>query len=286
MNEIILAAKAKINLTLDVLGKRADGFHEVAMIMQSLELADRIVIREADSLSLETDDERLPADESNLAYKAALLLMQEYGIRRGAHIRLEKNIPLAAGLAGGSSDAAAVIKGLARLWDLPLTPADLHRLGACLGSDVPFCFSGGTALATGRGEVIRQLPDLPPRPVVLAKPPIGVATAHVYQNYRQEAVNKRPDTEKVLTAVRHSDWKTIDCNLVNVLETVTIKEHPEIAAIKEVMAAQGAAGCLMSGSGPTVFCLVDDERDAVKIADQVRADFAAEVFVTKTARRE
>ena len=281
MKEIILAARAKINLTLDVIGKRADGFHEVAMIMQSLELADQIIIRESDSLLLETDDERLPADESNLAYKAAVLLMREYGLQRGAHIRLEKRIPLAAGLAGGSSDAAAVLKGLSQLWELKLSQTDLQRLGACLGSDVPFCFAGGTALATGRGELIQQLPDLPPKFVVLVKPPIGVATAHVYKNFRLEAVRVRPNTEQALNAVKRGDWAAID--LVNVLETVTIKEHPEIADIKKMMLEQGAPSCLMSGSGPTVFCLADDEASAVSIADKIKSNFTAEVFVTKTA---
>lgn len=285
MKEIVLAARAKINLTLDVLDKRFDGYHEVAMIMQSVELADRVYLCEADRLTLETNDERLPADESNLAFRAAALLLREYGLRRGALIRLEKRIPLAAGLAGGSADAAAVLMGLSALWNLSLSRAELHRLGASLGSDVPFCFAGGTALATGRGEVITQLVDLPVRPVVLAKLPAGVATAHVYQNFRPENVYQRPDTQKVLTAVRQADWRTIESNLVNVLETVTIKETPEIAAVKELMLSSGAAGSLMSGSGPTVFCLVDDEATAQAVASQVKRNFAAEVFITKTARR-
>lgn len=282
----MLPARAKINLTLDVLGKRADGYHEVAMIMQSVALADAVYLSDAPAVLLEIDRSDLPADESNMAYKAAALLQRECGVRRGARIRLEKRIPLAAGLAGGSSDAAAVLKGLIRLWGLTLSEEKLFSLAASLGSDVPFCLYGGTALATGRGEVIQPLPDLPARPLVLAKLPVSVATAHVYQSYRAEAVARHPDTEAVLASIRQGDWQEIDSRLVNVLESVTIKEQPQIADIKQCMLAAGAAGSLMSGSGPTVFCLADDMATADQIAHRLRQAFPAEVFVTQTTRRE
>ncbi|MDU4960855.1 MAG: 4-(cytidine 5'-diphospho)-2-C-methyl-D-erythritol kinase [Sporomusaceae bacterium] len=286
MQQITLAARAKINLTLDVLGKRSDGYHEVAMIMQSLELADLIHITPAATLVLETDDPRLAADETNLAYRAAVLLQREYNIRRGAHIRLEKKIPLAAGLAGGSSDAAAVLKGLARLWELPLDTATLGRLGSRLGSDVPFCLAGGTALASGRGEVITPLADLPPRPVVLAKPPFDVSTAAVYGQYRPDAVAVRPDTAAVLSAVGRGDWRMVEAGLVNVLESVTLPLYPRISAAKAAMLAAGADACLMSGSGPTVFGLAADTAAAGRIAGQLRAGTDAAVFVTATSPRE
>jgi 4-diphosphocytidyl-2-C-methyl-D-erythritol kinase len=283
---ITLSARAKINLTLDVLGKRPDGYHEVAMIMQTVALADLVHLRQADSILIETDDSRLPGDESNLAYRAAALLRRECGVERGVHIRLEKKIPLAAGLAGGSSDAAAVLKGLVQLWELRLTPEDLSRLGASLGSDVPFCLYGGTALATGRGEVITQLRDLPSRPVVLAKPPVDVATASVYKGYRPEAVGVHPDTQSVLTAISQGNWHTIEHSLVNVLESVTVNEHPQIAAIKAMMLGAGATGSLMSGSGPTVFCLAEDDATARQIAQRLTQECTAEVIVTKTSQRE
>ena len=287
MKELVLAAKAKINLTLDILGKRSDGYHEVAMIMQSVALSDQVRLSAADALILETNDPRLPGDETNLAYRAAVLLQNRYGVRRGVHIWLEKQIPLAAGLAGGSSDAAAVLKGLNHFWDLSIPEEELLHLGASLGSDVPFCFYGGTALATGRGEIITPLADLPARPVVLAKLPVSVATAHVYQHYQPDAVKQHPDTESVLAAIGKGDWHGVDKCLANVLESVTIPEHPQIAQIKEIMNASGASGSLMSGSGPTVFCLTDDETAAAQIAGRVKQAFAAaDVFVTRTAQRE
>lgn len=286
LQTITLSARAKINLTLDVLGKRPDGYHEVAMIMQTVELADLVHLHQADSILIETDDPRLPGNESNLAYRAAALLRRECGTDRGVHIRLEKKIPMAAGLAGGSSDAAAVLKGLVQLWELPLTPKDLSRLGASLGSDVPFCLYGGTALATGRGEVITQLRDLPSRPVVLAKLPVDVVTASVYKGYRPEAVVVHPDTQSVLTAISQSNWHKVESSLVNVLESVTIKEHSQIAAIKTMMLDAGATGSLMSGSGPTVFCLAEDDTTARQIARRLTQECTAEVIVTKTSQRE
>jgi 4-diphosphocytidyl-2-C-methyl-D-erythritol kinase len=172
------------------------------------------------------------------------------------------------------------------LWDLHLSDKELCVLGASLGSDVPFCLYGGTALATNRGEVVSLLPDLPTRAVVLAKPPIGVATAHVYGQYRPEAVSVHPDTKAVLAAVHRGDWQQIESNLINVLESVTIIEYPQLAAMKELMLAAGATGSLMSGSGPTVFCLAEDEAIAIDIARRLNQSFEAEVIVTRTAQRQ
>lgn len=282
MRELKLAARAKINLTLDVLNRRADGYHEVAMLMQSIDLADTIYLSEATKLTLETNDSCLPTDIHNLAYQAAVLLQQEYNINRGAHIRLIKRIPVAAGLAGGSTDAAAVLKGLTTLWDLALTESDLSRLAACLGSDVPFCLRGGTALATGRGEQLTQLPDLPSRWLVLVKLPLEVSTASVYQAYRETDSLVHPDTTLAVAAINQGAWGKLDYNLVNVLESVTIKQHPEIGDLKQALLAAGADAVLMSGSGPSVFALAADESAAHTIARRLQP-LAADIIVTNTA---
>lgn len=286
MTETFLYAQAKINLTLDVLGKRSDGYHEVAMVMQSVALADRILLREqAGGVSVAASIADLPCGRTNLAYRAALLLMETFSVKRGVHIFLEKRIPVAAGLAGGSTDAAAVLQGLNRLWQLGLSLDELCRLGAALGSDVPFCLAGGTALASGRGEIITALPDLPECPVVLAKLPLAVSTASVYRRFCGEAVTRRPDTLGVVDAVRRGDWDTIAGKLANVLESVTIADHPEIQEIKEIMLQAGAISSLMSGSGPTVFGIAQSDVQADYIADKLKSSTRAEVFVTRTTTR-
>ena len=281
---LTVQANAKINLTLDVLYKRADGFHQVEMIMQAIELADKLTLekRPSGTISITANIGHLPCDHRNLAFQAALLIKESCQVKSGVHIALEKNIPMSAGLAGGSSDAAAVLLGLNRLWSLGLSLEELKGLGAKLGSDVPFCLIGGTALATGRGELLAPLPPLTPCHVVLAKPRIGVSTAWVYGKYRGIGVN-HPDTAGVQRALEQSDLSGVTNRLSNVLESVTISEYPQIGKLKESMMQYGAMASLMSGSGPTVFGLAEDQSKAEYIADKLRSQHDVEVIVTKTA---
>ncbi len=283
---LTVKALAKINLTLDVLYKRPDGYHEVAMIMQAIDLADKMVfLEQPEGITLAVNISGLACDHTNLAYRAAALLKERYGVRQGVRIELEKNIPLAAGLAGGSADAAGVLAGLNRLWRLGLKESELEALGAALGSDVPFCLRGGTALATGRGEALTSLPDMPECYVVLAKPPFAVSTAWVYQNYRAERVRAKPDTAGTLACLKSQDLNGIAHRLSNVLESVTIPSHPEIGQLKEYMIQYGAIASLMSGSGPTVFGLAGDYRQAGQIAEKLRCHTAARVIITKTVKK-
>lgn len=281
---LTIRANAKINLTLDVLYKRADGFHQVEMIMQAIELADKLSLEEKPSgdISITANIAHLPCDHRNLAFQAALLIKESCQVKSGVHIALEKKIPMSAGLAGGSSDAAAVLIGLNRLWSLGLSLEQLKGLGAKLGSDVPFCLVGGTALATGRGELLTPLNSLPPCYVVLAKPRIGVSTAWVYGKYRGIGIH-HPDTAGVQHALEQNDLAGVANRLGNVLESVTIPEYPQIGKLKERMMQYGAMASLMSGSGPTVFGLVEDQVKAEYIADKLRSQHDIEVIVTKTA---
>ncbi|MDR3592703.1 MAG: 4-(cytidine 5'-diphospho)-2-C-methyl-D-erythritol kinase [Negativicutes bacterium] len=280
---LILAACAKINLALDILHKRNDGYHEVAMVMQSIALADGVVLSDRDAgISVTTNLAGLDCGPSNLAYRAADLLAAFSGVRRGVHIELDKRIPLAAGLAGGSSDAAAVLAGLNRFWGLGLPLAELERLGATLGSDVPFCLRGGTMLATGRGEVLTPLPALPRVWVVLAKPAVEVSTAWAYQNYRPEAVDAHPDIPGLTACLEKQDLAGVARRLGNVLESVTIPAHPEIAALKQEMIQCGAMACLMSGSGPTVFGLAGDKAQARRIAASLKTKTDALIMISET----
>ncbi len=279
---------AKINLTLDILGKRPDGFHEVAMVMQSLELHDTVTMeKQGSEISLEMDasgvygGETLTADEHNLAWRAAALLRDAYRLG-GVRMRLEKHIPVAAGLAGGSADAAAVLRGMNELYELGLDEAALCRLGAQLGSDIPFCIQCGTALATGRGEVITQLPELPKLPVVLVKPHLAVSTPWAYKTYDEKGAPRHPDNDGVLKEIARRDWKAISKLLCNVLESVTIEEYKEIEEYKQLMEQQGALAAMMSGSGPTVFALAETEEKASALGDYMRQQADAEVIVTST----
>lgn len=278
-------AFAKINLGLDIVGKRSDGYHEVNMVMQSIALADEIELLPAEKISVTTDQADIPDGPENLAWKAAMLLSEKYGHKPNVQIRIRKRIFAAAGLAGGSADAAAVLRGLNRFWHLGLSQEKLETLAAELGSDVPFCIRGGTAAATGRGEILEPLPDMPETWLVLAKPKVSVSTAWAYQNFRNENITKRPDIDAMKTAIKNSDKQSIiDC-MGNVLESVTAKTHQQIDTIKEVMMANGAEISLMSGSGPTVFCFVDSEDRGEHIAAVLREKFAIDIELTKTLRR-
>ena len=284
---ITLSAYAKINLALEVLGKRPDGFHEVAMIMQSVSLHDTVTMTLRDEgLTLVCDNSSLPCDDSNLAYRAADLLRQKFGVGKGVHIELIKRIPMAAGLAGGSTDAAAVLKGLNVLWNLALSPVELERLAACLGSDAPFCLWGGTSLATGRGELLEPLPDFGGHGVVLANPPLQVSTAWAYGNFQRNLRPRLTDIPAMRGAIALHDFQLVAVQLFNELESVTIPAHPQIAVLKERLAKGGAAGVLMSGSGPTVFALTPDFASARRLAEQVSFEPGVAVIITETVARE
>lgn len=276
-------APAKINLMLDVLHKRPDGFHEVEMIMTMVDLADRLELSELprDTIIISSQAGYIPLDEKNLAFQAAKLLKERCGVERGVHIHLDKKIPVAAGLAGGSSDAAATLRGLNRLWRLGLSGEELQELGAELGSDVPFCVTGGTALATGRGEKLTPIASMPQCWVILVKPPINVSTAEVYGKLRANAITAHPSAQLMREAVEAGDFQAVCARLGNVLEDVTLKLHPEVQQLKEAMIRLGADGVLMSGSGPTVFGLVSKQSKVPRIYNGLRG-FCKEVYAVRS----
>lgn len=272
MLEIKLRARAKINLSLDVIGKRPDGYHDLCMVMQTLALYDGVYIKKIEKpvVRLKTNLNWLPTDQRNLASRAAMLLREKFQIPEGVFILLEKRIPVAAGLAGGSADCAAVLVGMNRLFQLGLTQKQLMEIGLTLGSDIPYCIMRGTALAQGRGEQLKRIqPPCPPFFVTLVKLPVNVSTAYVYQHLQLHSIEKRPDTEKMLAAISAGDITAISKQLGNVLETVTIPLYPQIQQIKQALIANGAAGALMSGSGPTVFGLFENKEQAQHAAQVV-----------------
>lgn len=287
MDKIIEKAYAKINLGLEILGRRDDGYHEVSMIMQSVNLCDEVIVSGGSGqgkIDITTNLAELSCGRDNLAYRAAELLADHAGIIPNVHITLNKKIFLAAGLAGGSADAAAVLRGLNKFWRLGLTNSQLENLGAQLGSDIPFCIEGGTALATGRGEILTKLADMPPAIVVLAKPKeLEVSTAWVYQHYNKGRVVHAPCIWQLTDRLQQGISALIP-HMGNVLETVTIPAHPVIASLKAAMLGAGADYALMSGSGPTVFALAKDRKTAEKIVASL-TDFSLETAITTTVGR-
>jgi len=282
MDEWKIKAYAKINLTLDVLGKRGDGYHELATIMQTIDLADLLSFREiSQGIKIISTSSQIPTDEGNLAYQAAKLIIEGRKLAKGIEITLEKNIPVAAGLAGGSADAAATLRGLNHFWGLNLSPEELWELASKLGSDVAFCLQEGTCLATGRGEILQPLVSPPPLWLVLVKPPIAVSTAQVYHGLSLQQITVRPDNSAMVQALAEGNLEKIGGNLVNVLETVTLKMHPPLTAMKEQLKSLGALGVLMSGSGPTIFALASTRELAENIAQEMKQSLK-EVFVTTT----
>ena len=274
MREIRLRAMAKINLGLDVLGKREDGYHDLRMIMQTVSLFDRITLRmtKASGIRIQTNLGFLPADASNLAVRAAQLLFDEFSLEGGLFIDLEKHIPVAAGLAGGSSDAAAVLFGVNELFGLKLTREQLMERGLKLGADVPFCVLRGTALAEGVGEILTSTRPMPPCHILLAKPPVHVSTKFVFGNLRADEILTHPDIDGQLKALEDGDLKALADKMGNVLEAVTVPAYPVIRELKAKMMEGGAIGAMMSGSGPTVFGLFDDERAARTVCDKIRQE--------------
>lgn len=283
MDKIKLKALGKINLGLDVLGRRPNGYHDVRMVMQTVYLYDQILLEKTDKegISLETNLFYLPVNENNLAYRAAKMLIDEFAIKEGVHISLEKHIPVAAGMAGGSSNAAAVLYGMNRLFHLGLTDQELMERGVKLGADVPYCIMRGTVLAEGIGEELTPLPAMPKCHVLLAKPPISVSTQKVYEKLDAQEVTKHPDIDGILLGLQTGDLKKITSSMGNVLENVTITEYPQIERIKDVMKEEGALNAMMSGSGPTVFGIYDDKVLARRAAARIREEqLAKQVHVT------
>ncbi|EDP67764.1 4-diphosphocytidyl-2-C-methyl-D-erythritol kinase [Carnobacterium sp. AT7] len=282
--EIIEKAPAKINLCLDVLHKRDDGYHEMQMVMTSVDLADRIVLKtiEEDQIVIHSTNGFLPLDQRNHAYKAAKLLKDTYQIEKGVDISIEKNIPIAAGLAGGSSDAAATLRGLNRLWHLNLSNDELALLGEKIGSDVPYCVYGGTAYATGRGEKIQQIEAPPQCWVVLVKPKKGISTWTVFENLSFDQL-VHPETDKMLTAIQEKDYVQMADSTGNALETVSAIKQPDINHIKKKMLQFGADAALMSGSGPTVYALCKKYSKAQRVYNGLKG-FCNEVYLVRTLK--
>lgn len=288
-----LKAYGKINLGLDVLRRREDGYHEVRMIMQTVGLYDRIdlIFREEPGIKVETNLYYLPGNENNLVYQAAKLLMEEFGVKQGIFIKLKKFIPVAAGMAGGSSDAAAVLFGVNKMFGLGLSQRQLMERGVKIGADVPYCVMRGTALSEGIGEVLTPLPPMPQCQVLIAKPGISVSTRSVYENLRANELrpDQHPDIDAIVGAIRQGDIYKVGACLGNVLETVTIPAHPVIGQIKDVMMERGAVGSLMSGSGPTVFGLFTNPKSASSAYEYLRygkgSDIARQVYLTSFYNR-
>lgn len=276
-------ARAKINLALNVLGKRPDGYHEVEMIMQTVDLCDFLTFsdRSDDHIELRTNALYVPTDERNLAYKAADLLRLQTGYRGGVTIDIDKRIPVAAGLAGGSADAAATLRGLNQKWGLGLTLHELAEIGGQIGSDVPFCVYGGTAIARGRGELLEMQPLCKAFWVVLAKPPIAVSTADVYGALHLTQETVRPSLASALMSLQKGDLQGLAQATANVLESVTVAEQPDLARLKEQMIKLGGQVVMMSGSGPTIFALLEREQRARRMYTALRTMWK-EVYLCQT----
>ena len=286
MKEATVETPAKINLSLDVTGKRQDGYHYLEMIMQTISLSDRVTVEKRGSgLSIQCDFPYVPNDSRNIAWKAAEAFLAECGEKGGVRVILEKKIPVAAGLAGGSANAAGVLRAMNRLFGEPFSREKLVDIARKIGADVPFCLQGGTALARGIGDALTYLPDFSGVRVVVVKPPFPVSTPWVYRNLDLNALGERPDTPSLIAAIERKDVPALARGMRNVLESVTVKAHPEIGRIIETFLALGALGSRMSGSGSAVFGLFDDDALAEKAFMQFRKAYK-DVFYTETIGRE
>ena len=283
MDNISLKALAKINLGLDVVRRREDGYHEVRMIMQTIHLYDKldIVKTKEEGIVITSNLAYVPTNENNLVYKAGKLLMDEFDIKEGVSVNLQKRIPVAAGMAGGSSDAAAMLYGMNEMFGLGLTRQQLMDRGVKIGADVPYCLMRGTALAEGIGEKLTSLSPMVKCPVLIAKPQISVSTKFVYENLKLDENTVHPDIDQLVRNIEAKDLHAIAGHMGNVLESVTIPEYPIIAEIKAQMMKSGAINSMMSGSGPTVFGLFEDEETAKKAYDDmVKSGLAKQVYLT------
>ncbi len=285
MKSIRLKARAKINLGLDVLGKRADGYHEVRMVMQTIGIYDRLIITAIpeEEIRITSNLSFLPVNENNLIYKAARLLKDTCHYKGGVSIELNKFIPVAAGMAGGSSDAAATLWGLNQLFGLGLSVKRLMELGVSIGADVPYCIMRGTALAEGIGEELTRLPSVPHMWIVVAKPPVNVSTKLVYERLDMNEVQEHPDIDGMIAAIQSRNVEAIAAKMGNVLEGVTIPLYPVIDVIKQDMLSHGAMNAMMSGSGPTVFGIFPDEQTALDCQAYLRQKGDAKtIYITET----
>ena len=287
MEKISINAMAKINLGLDVLRRRENGYHDVKMIMQTVNIYDTLdfVKLQESKILVKTDTMELPTDENNLIYKAAKLLFDKCGVTEGVEITLTKRIPIAAGMAGGSTDAAAALVGVNQLFDLGLTMAELKEIGVKIGADVPYCIEGGTVLSEGIGEILTKLPDAPDCFVVVAKPEISVSTKYVYENLHANELKYHPDIDGMAEAIREGNLDGVCKRMENVLETVTENKYPVISQLKKMLKNAGAENSLMSGSGPTVFAIFKEEeiaKEALKAV--VNSGLAKQSFVTVFAK--
>ncbi|MCR5420759.1 MAG: 4-(cytidine 5'-diphospho)-2-C-methyl-D-erythritol kinase [Lachnospiraceae bacterium] len=285
MEVVDIFARAKINLSLDVIGRRPNGYHDVRMIMQSIDLHDDISLyrsKGSGNIIIEEASGSVPLNKDNLIYKAAAVMMDKYHIKDDLRVVLKKNIPVAAGMAGGSTDAAAIFKALNIMYELNLTVEELCSMGVKVGADVPYCIMGGTALSEGIGEILTPIIAMPYCDILIAKPDISVSTAYVYNEFDKLEEKKHPDVSAMSNAIKEQDIRKISKLLGNSLEGVTIQKYPIIEEIKENMLGKGAIGALMSGSGPTVFGLFDSMNKAVIAADHIRGlGIAKDIILTK-----
>ena len=280
MRELIMDSYGKVNLALDILYKRNDGYHEIKSIMQRISLRDRLIFEEIDhGFVIESNHSQVPKDETNLVYRAWEKLVAITGENRGIKVIIEKNIPVAAGLAGGSTNGATTLLALNELWDLKLSEDELMKIGRSLGADVPFCIMGATALAEGIGEKLTKLKPFSGKHILLCNPGIAISTEHAYSQV--EFSDKRIDIEAMIKAIDADDLKTLAENMGNTMEGPMIEEYPIIGEIKKLMLGNGALGALMSGSGPTVFGLYDDE-EKMKFTEKKLLDIGDKVYLCKT----
>ena len=277
-----IKAYGKVNISLDVVGKREDGYHLLSMIMQNIDLYDEIEVEKQEcGIILECNKSYVPVDNRNLAYKAAEIFKERYDIVDGVKINIEKNIPVSAGLAGGSTDAAAVLKVMNKLFNINATEEELMELGLKLGADIPYCIHGGTALCEGIGEIITPIKPFRDKIVVLVKPAFGVSTKEVYKNFNLEKVKQHPKTAEIINAIENDDLNFVASNMKNLLENVTLRKHKILIKIKEEMNACGAINSMMSGSGPTVFAFFDDMLKAQRCFEKMKKKYS-DVFITRT----
>ena len=277
-----IKAYGKVNISLDVVGKREDGYHLLSMIMQNIDLYDEIEVEKQEcGIILECNKSYVPVDNRNLAYKAAEIFKERYDIVDGVKINIEKNIPVSAGLAGGSTDAAAVLKVMNKLFNVNATEEELMELGLKLGADIPYCIHGGTALCEGIGEIITPIKPFRDKIVVLVKPAFGVSTKEVYKNFNLEKVKQHPKTAEIINVIENDDLNFVASNMKNLLENVTLRKHKILIKIKEEMNACGAINSMMSGSGPTVFAFFDDMLKAQRCFEKMKKKYS-DVFITRT----
>lgn len=287
MDQVVIKAMAKVNLGLDVLRRLENGYHEVKMVMQTVDLYDELTLKkeESDGIAITSNTGELPLNEDNLIYKAAKLIFEKAGRAYGVSIHLNKNIPIAAGMAGGSTDAAATLLALNELFAFGLSREELAEIGVKIGADVPYCIYGGTCLSEGIGEILTKLPDAPDCYLVIAKPGIGVSTKYVYENLHIETVTEHPDMNGMVAAIKAGSLQGVVDKMGNVLETVTIKRYPEIARMKQGLLENGAENALMSGSGPTVFGIFTKKETAEKALEELtKTGLVNQGFVTTFAK--